>query len=90
MPKKKPTPAPRFDSVGWTFFAVLTLVMCVPGVFLAWLTSYETTKWYVRIGVGLTYAGFASAILTWIINSALQYRAERLKKAQRSGGGKRK
>ena len=87
MAKKKKDEQPiRFETAGWTFFMVLTLVMCVPGIALAWVIAYDTTEWYLRVGVGLTFAGFASAILTWIANSALQYRAARIRKAQQRGG----
>ena len=86
MAKKKAVPEPRFDSVGWVFYLILTLVLSAPCIYLAWAISYENTEWYLRIGIGLTFAGFAAAILTWIINSALQYRVARLKKAQRRGG----
>ncbi len=90
MAKKNTASAPRFDSVGWTFFMVLTVVLCPLCIYFAWMIAYESTKWYLRVGVGLTFAGFAAAILTWLVNSALQYRAERFKKAQRRGRGKRK
>lgn len=90
MAKKQTAPTPRFESVGWTFFVVLTLAMSVPCIFAMWFIAYENTDWYMRVGVGLTFAGLSSAILTWITNSALQYRVIRLKKAQRRRGGKRK
>jgi hypothetical protein len=92
MAKKNaaPTPTPRFEAVGWTFFLVLTLVLSAPFIFLAWVISYENTEWYLRVGIGLTFAGFAAAILTWIINSALQYRVERIKQSQRQRSKKRK
>jgi len=83
MAKKKSVPTTRFETAGWTFFTILTLVMCVPGIALAWAVAYDTTEWYIRVGVGLVFAGFASAILTWMTNSALQYRVARLKKAQK-------
>ena len=90
MAKKKTAPPPRFESVGWTFFLVLTVILCVPCTAVLWFISYESTDWYVCVGIGITFAGFSSAILTWLINSALQYRVTRLKKAQKRRGGKRK
>lgn len=90
MAKNKAAAPTRFDSVGWGFFLILTVVMCIPGIAVAWLISYESTEWYTRVGMGIMFSAVASAILTWIVNSALQYRVERLKKAQRKRGGKRK
>lgn len=86
MAKQKAAPEPRFESVGWAFYLILSVVLSGPCIYAAWAISYENTEWYVRIGIGLTFAGFAAAFLTWIINSALQYRVVRLKKAQRRGG----
>ena len=90
MAKKKAPPPSRFETAGWTFFVVLTLVLSAPCILAAWVISYESTEWYMRVGIGLTFAGFASAFLTWITNSALQYRVDRIKKAQRKRGGNRK
>lgn len=90
MAKKQTAPTPRFEAAGWTFFLVLTLVMCIPCSLAAWFISYDSTEWYTRIGMGITFAALLSAILTWLTNSALQYRAGRLKRARRRRGGKRK
>lgn len=90
MAKKKSVTPARFETAGWMFFLVLTVLLCGPLTFVAWYISYDNTEWYIRLGVGITFAGFASAFLTWITNSALQYRIQRIKKAQRRRGGKRK
>lgn len=90
MAKKKSVTPARFETAGWMFFVVLLLLLCGPLIFVAWYISYDNTEWYIRVGVGITFAGFASAILTWITNSALQYLVLRKKQAQRRRGGKRK
>jgi membrane protein YdbS with pleckstrin-like domain len=90
MAKKKQAPASRFESAGWGFFLILSVVLWIPFTAMAWVVSYESTEWYTRIGIGLTFAAVAAAVLTVIVNSALQYRVERLKKSQRQRGGKRK
>lgn len=67
----------RYDSVGWIFFSVATLLSLGPAIYVIFQITIDSTPISMRIGSGLFLAGFAAAILSWIANSILGYIADR-------------
>lgn len=68
----------RLDSVGWGFFG-LTLLVYVPLLgYLMYRGTYDTLHIGTRIGTGVFFGFIAAGFTSWLVNSMLFYRAQRL------------
>ncbi len=74
MPKQDRSP---IDSVGWVFLVVVFAILLIPAIYLSWHVVREDQEWPIPFGLGVLLAFFASGIVTWIVNTALQVRSKR-------------
>jgi ABC-type Co2+ transport system permease subunit len=74
---------PRFASVGWGTWAVLTLLAIWPGILLVDPVISDTANAAIPIVTGVCLAAIAAGVVTAILNSVLQRRAERLRRSTR-------
>lgn len=73
----------RIEAVGWLFFSVTFVVLAGPGVYLIWSNVYASTEFGISLLFGLSLAGGTAAVLTFVVNSALQRRNRRELATQR-------
>jgi len=67
----------RWDSVGWGFFGAMLVLWSFPSIYFVFsITSDSLTKG-TRAGTGIVLAFFAASFTSWLVNSMLNYRAER-------------
>jgi len=83
------------QSVGWGFFAVVCALLTGPGIYLAWVSTYdESTTTGTRIAFGFIMAFVASGFITFIVNDLLHRRnvrrIESERKAERKAKKKKK
>lgn len=81
---------PRFESAGWGFFLVSWIVFAVPCIYIMYQNAYNDTSPMVYLGFGIFLAGGLAGVLTWIVNSILQARAERFYERERRKAKKKK
>lgn len=68
----------RIETVGWIFFGVVLALSTPICVYLMYEITHESVTHGTRIGSGVTLAFFVAAVLSFLVNSALQFRARRL------------
>ncbi|MBN2312098.1 MAG: hypothetical protein JXR94_24180 [Candidatus Hydrogenedentes bacterium] len=85
MAKKHPD---RLDAVGWRFFAIAFGVALPPAMIAAFKVTVDDVIVFVPVGMGLLMAALAAALLSWGVNSAVQFRARRRRAAARKAGKK--
>jgi len=79
------------QSVGWGFFAVSCTLLTGPGIYLAWISTYEdSTTTGTRIAFGFIMAFVASGFITFIVNDLLHRRNVRRIEAERKADRKAK
>lgn len=78
------------ESVGWVFYCIVFGVVLAPAIILAWQISYERATRMLPIGLGIAIAAIVAGMITWLVNSVLQWRAEKRRKAERKKAKKRK
>lgn len=79
----------RFTTAGWLFLCITLAVLVGPGIYLARKITYEDTPWIGIIGTGVIVAAVTAGLITWAVNSALQYRAARRRLAAKKKGKKK-
>lgn len=83
----------RMDSVGWVFFWVVLALYTPLCIYLVLAITVESLGMAARAGTGVCLAFFAAAFTSWLANSILSYRAQRLdarEAATRAASGKKK
>lgn len=80
----------HLESVGWKFWTLTFGVLLGPSVYLGWKIRYEDVSTLVPILVGFIMAALGAGVLSWIVNSVLQSRHERLRIAERKQRKKKK
>lgn len=68
----------RLDSVGWIFFSVALVLYLPPCIYAIISVTVDALHIGIRVGTGIALAFFAAGFTSWIVNSILYYRAERL------------
>ncbi len=71
------------DSVGWLFFCVWFVLLLGPCVYGVFQIVTEDANDLVPFGAGVVFAAVAAALVAWIVNSILQFRAKRRRIAVR-------
>jgi hypothetical protein len=91
------TESRRLDSVGWIFFFVMLVLYLPVCIYVVIQMTLDTLHIGTRVGVGVVLAFFAAGFTSWLVNSMLYYRAQRLdanaaeaEKQARKPGKKRK
>ena len=72
------TATKRLDSVGWVFFGVVLALYTPLCIYLVLAVTVESLGMPARAGTGVCLAFFAAAFTSWLANSILSYRAQRL------------
>jgi Na+/proline symporter len=81
----------KFDSVGWIFWLVVTVVLFVPAFFFSRSISYDDQKYGMLPWIlGFILSSATSGVLTTVLNTILQNRVERIREAERKSNKKKK
>ena len=80
----------RFDAAGWLFWFVVLAVFVGPCIYAVRLLAYAEASWPPIIGIGVFLAVVMAGLTTWIINTLLQQRQTKLRRAARKKAKKRK
>ena len=86
---KKSAPK-RWDAVGWGFWLIVFCIAIGPCLYLAWKITYEGTNSSVRIAIGAVSAAVGAGVVSWLVNTVLQYRDNRRRKQERKKAKKGK
>ncbi len=80
----------KFEFVGWVFWAVTFALLVGPAVYGAWQITREGASPMIPIAMGVVAAALAAGVVSWAINSVLQWRYQRrrLKERKKSKRGK--
>ena len=68
----------RWDSVGWGFFCVALVLWSFPCVYFIFQITSDAITIGARTVTGVGIAFVAAGFTSWLVNSMLNYRAERL------------
>ena len=83
----------RWESVGWGFFGIMLVLFLGPCIYLVLSMTYDTLHIGTRVGTGVFLAFFAAGMVSWMVNSLLQYRSARVhakRDTKGSGGGRKR
>jgi uncharacterized metal-binding protein len=80
----------RLDSVGWTFWLVVFVLLAGPFIWWAWQYRYESDSRGIPVILGLVASALVAGILSSAVNYVLQRRAMQRQKAERKQQKKRK
>ena len=80
----------RFSSAGWVFWCVAFFVFIGPSIYIARKITYEDTPWVGIVGTGAVIGATAAALVTWAVNTALQYNAKRRRLSDKKRTGEKK
>ena len=73
----------RFDAAGWTFWLIAFGVSLAPCIYGVMQVVRDKTSVFVIVFFGALGAGAAAAVITWLVNSALQFIRARERKLQK-------
>lgn len=80
MATKKHT---QIETVGWKFWLVAFVVLIVPGYLALLPITRESTPWYALAAGGVVFAAIGAGVVSWAVNSLLQYRVRKRRHAER-------
>ncbi len=80
----------RFDAAGWPFWTVLFLVFVAPCIYGVSLITFEGVGWYIPGIAGVVCASVLASLVAWGVNSILQSRQKKLRKAARKSAKRHK
>jgi len=80
----------KLDSAGWGVWLISFVVLVFPCVYGAFQIVDEEQPPYVPLFMGGLFAGFVSAVVTWIMNVAIQARVKRERMQERRKNRKKK
>ncbi len=81
--------ADAFDYVGWKFWFVVFTLIAIPAIYASFQVVREGTTFLVPVAMGGITAAIGAGLVSWALNSALQYRAKRRQLAARKKAKKR-
>ena len=68
----------RIESVGWIFFGVMVLLFVPLGVYVLLKMTHDSVHIGTRVGTGVFFGFMVAGFTSWLANSILFYRAQRL------------
>ena len=70
-------------TAGWLFWSILFLVTAGPAIYLAMRFTDKDSFMPMRLGFGAMFAAVGAGLISWGINSAVQWQARRQRLAER-------
>ena len=80
----------KFDAAGWLFWLILFFVFLAPGIFLTRMIVYKSTSWMITAVAGAVFAAVVAGVISWAVNSLIQYRKKKQRIADRKKAKKQK
>jgi anti-sigma-K factor RskA len=79
----------ELEYVGWRFWFVVFAVVAVPATYLSFQLVTERTTPLVPVSMGAIGAAISAGVVSWAVNSALQYKTRKRRLAARKKAKKR-
>lgn len=89
MPKP-PKKSSWLDTAGWTFWFVVFLVLVGPSWYVFWLIRYTRSHWSSTVILAIVAAAVGAGLISWAVNTLIQYRQKRQRTLQRKKARKNK
>lgn len=80
----------EFDAAGWLFWTLVFAVLAGPGMYLAFKFTDKGSFILLRLGAGAMIAAVGAGVISWAVNTVLQYRNRKRRVAKRKKAKKRK
>ena len=78
-----------FEYAGWKFWCVVFVLIAIPAIYASFQLVREDTTFLVPVSMGGITAAIGAGLVSWAINSVLQYRAKRRQLTVRKKARKR-
>lgn len=80
----------KLDSAGWGVWLIAFGILLLPCIYGSFQIVDEKQPPYVPVFMGGLFAGFAAAVVTWLMNVAIQARVRRERMQERRKNRKNK
>ncbi len=79
---KRPKKKKPMDSAGWGFFAITSLILLAPGMYVGWLMQSSIATPGAPLLFGMLATFIVAGFVTWVANVILQGMARRRRRAK--------
>ena len=88
--KKKKKSSFEFDAAGWPFWTVLFVLLVGPGIYGSLQLVRSGANPMLPVGMGVVSAAIGAGVVSWAVNSVIQWRRKKKRLAERKKARKRR